>query len=155
MRHRPVALALVVLVACAPAGGPPGGLAPGGPGALVARDPIGFLLENRDSLRITDGVRDSLVRLNLRLYVRLRPIDAALDTLLFDGRDPLGGSRAGSQPSVPAAQRPLVDSLRARRAVLVAAARDTAWALLTPVQRATADSLAARPQHRPIGRGPR
>ncbi len=109
-------------------------------------DPIGFLLEHRDSLHLADSVRTELVRLNLRLFRRSGGVRLRIDSL----RPP--ASLAGGRPARPdsatqARLAPLYAELRA----ITNAARDTAWAMLSDPQRDTAQRLLERDRDR----GPR
>src|SRR5437879_4137124 len=81
-------LALALLAGCGgPPNAPPGAGAPG-PVAMggMQGDPIGFLLESRDSLRLPDSIVTQLVRLNLRLYQRNAVIQMSLDTIMRNAR---------------------------------------------------------------------
>jgi hypothetical protein len=134
--HRTLVLMLVA-AACVPAGPPPGPP----PSAQAQNDPIGFLLERRDSLDLSDSVTFQLSRLNLRLFSRNRPLQFQVDTALYRVR----GSRAprpGEEmpPEVRERLEPLLAQIRAN----TAAARDTAWAMLTAEQREKAERLQAR-----------
>lgn len=114
-------------------------------------DPIGMLLERRDSLRLADSVVMQLVQLNLRFFRRKRALQMRLDSLLPEG--PLGGF-GGPEVLLPPGQdsardprvRPIFDRLRE----VIRAARDSAYAMLTPEQRERADSL----EHRALLRRP-
>ncbi len=148
---RPLAVLVTVLLTVSvpllAQGGP--GRPPGPPGqpemVLGDADPIGTLLERRDSLRLADSVVTQLVQLNLRFFRRKRSLQMRLDSLLPDG--PQGGferpemvTPPGRDSVMDARVRPIFDQLREA----IRAARDSAYAMLTPAQREHADSLAHR-----------
>jgi hypothetical protein len=119
-----------------PAGAPPAPAA----SRLMELDPVGSILERRDSLRLADSQVTRLVQLNLRLFRRNRQLQLRIDSLLPDwaGPDLFGpapserDTPASSTPdSVMARVRPLMEQMRANSR----AARDTALALLTEEQR--------------------
>jgi hypothetical protein len=132
-------VALAALSACAvPTPGPRGPA----PSTLAEEEPVAFLLERAAALRLTDTVRLELVRLNLRLFERNQPLRFALDTLLERAHVRQSAEHitpnADSYPeSVRQDVAPILTRLRANNE----AARDTAWALLTPEQRERAERL--------------
>ena len=140
--------AALVLAACGGPPQPPPGAGAEGPlrmGGLPG-DPIGFLLETRDSLHLADSTVQQLVRLNLRLYQRNAAIQMGLDTLMRNARfDPL---RSRDSTTMPAELRAAVRPLLTMRDEQTAAARDTAYALLTPAQRDRARELFDRMSQR-------
>lgn len=114
-------------------------------------DPIGFLLESRDSLRLPDSTVQQLVRLNLRLYSRNAAVQMSIDTIMRAERfDPTQRDTSRMTPELRARLEPLV----AQRRDQTAAARDTAYALLTPLQRDSASALFARLAQRRRVQGP-
>ena len=146
-------LFFAIALSCAPAillaQGQPGA-PPGTPGAVLAdADPIGFLLEHRDSLRLVDSQVTRLVRLNLGFFRRKRAIQMRLDSILPDGPTSAMGRQRVSPPGQDSATdsraRPLFEQLRE----VIRSARDSAYAMLTPTQRERADSLANRELLRP------
>jgi len=121
------------------------------PGMLAEQEPVSFLLERAQRLQLPDSVTEQLARLNLRLYGRNRPLQVAMDTLIARP-----GERARPDPERLSPEvRARVDSLMRRIRANTAAARDTAWAMLTDAQRVRADSmLAAAGRNREEMRGP-
>lgn len=114
-------------------------------------DPIGFLLESRDSLHLPDSTVQQLVRLNLRLYSRNAALGMSIDTIMRAERfDPTQRDTTRMSPELRARLDPLV----ALRREQTAAARDTAYALLTPAQRDSASALFARLAQRRRVQGP-
>jgi hypothetical protein len=117
-------------------------------------DPIGLLLEHRTDIQLADSQVTALVRLNLRLFRRNRQLRLRLDSIMPPDREPetnFGrGMPARSADSLdPMAQRArqLLEQIREN----ARAARDSAFALLTPEQQDRARRLEER--ERP--RGPR
>ena len=135
-RWTPV-LCAAVLAACISPGPPGGHLARFSP---TDRDPVGFLLLNRDSLALPDSTVQKLVQLNLRLFRRNQPIQNQIDSLMRDVRVSRHTS-PGDTSAIPAEvldqSRPLRMQIRGQ----TAAAKDTAWAMLTDEQRVRADTL--------------
>ncbi|MFI5207514.1 MAG: hypothetical protein ACHQU8_02670 [Gemmatimonadales bacterium] len=114
-------------------------------------DPIGFLLESRDSLHLADSTVQHLVRLNLRLYGRNAAVQMNIDTIMRDARfDPTQRDTTRMSPELRARLDPLI----ALRREQTAAARDTAYALLTPEQRDSASALFGRLAQRRRAEGP-
>ncbi len=111
-------------------------------------DPIGTLLENRDSLHLSPDLRQRLVQLNLRLFRRNRAIQLRIDSLLPPPRETPGRVERPS-PQVQELLTPLYAQLRAQ----VAAARDTALEMLTPEQRDIVARIEQRERERRPGRG--
>lgn len=118
---------------------------------MAEDEPVAFLLERRDSLRLSDDVANQMVRLNSRLFRRVQPLRFTVDTILARaGERPWTELRRRGQPIPPALQEridPYVQEMR----VNAEAARDTAWAMLTPEQREKAAGLFERartPQRR-------
>lgn len=119
------------------------------PGTLLAgatpMDPIGFLLEHRDSLRLADTVVMQLVRVNMRLFRQNRQLQMRLDSILPVGMGgPQGPARGGN--SLDGLELP--DSLVARVRELVTrmrenarTAQDAAFALLSDSQQVKAREL--------------
>lgn len=150
MRTERHATALALALVLAGCGGPP--QPPPGAGAMgplrmggAPGDPIGFLLEMRDSLHLPDSTVQRLVRLNLRLYQRNATIQMSLDTLMRDANfDPT--KRDSS--AMPAELRARVEPLIAQRRDQTAAARDSAYALLTAAQADSARALFDREARR-------
>jgi len=136
------AIAAALAAACyvpAPAPhGPP-------PAIMAEQDPVGFLLERADSLLLPDSTRQQMALLNLRLFSRNRPLQTTIDTLVTRP-----GERASPDAELRMAPetRVLVDSLTAQIRVNNAAARDTAWAMLSDRQRQRADSMLTRARSR-------
>ncbi len=131
---------------------PPLATAPG-PGdsltpVLAGSDPIGTLLENRDSLHLTPELRQRLVQLNLRLFRRNRAVQLRIDSLVPPPPDPPARAERPS-PAVQEQLAPLYARLRAQ----IAAARDTALEMLTPEQRDIVARLEQRERERRPGRG--
>lgn len=128
-----------IVAACLPSGPPGGPMARFSP---TDRDPVGFLLLNRDSLALHDSTVQRLVQLNLRLFRRNRPLQNSIDSMMrdvrFNRRAPLDSSR------IPEEIRERAQPLSAQIRTQTAAVKDTAWAWLNPVQREKADSLEAR-----------
>ena len=152
LRITGTALALV-LAACGGAPNPPPGAGAQGPLAMggAPGDPIGFLLESRDSLHLPDSTVQQLVRLNLRLYSRNAVVQMGIDTLMRDARfDPTQRDSTRMSPELRARLDPLVTRKREQ----TAAARDTAYALLTPAQRDSASTLFGRMAQRRRSQGP-
>jgi hypothetical protein len=114
---------------------------------MSGRDPVGFLLQFRDSLHISDSVALELVRLNLRLFRRNREAQMAMDSALRGVHpDTRAAQRGDSNGTMPAEVRERVDPLQARMRDQTAAVRDTAWSMLTPDQRNIATALELRLQ---------
>jgi len=129
-----------VLAACGGAPNPPPGAGAEGPLRIGGPpgDPIGFLLESRDSLHLPDSTVQQLVRLNLRLYSRNAAVQMSVDTIMRDAHfDPTQRDTSRMAPELRARLDPLI----AQRRTQTAAARDTAYALLTPAQRDSATAL--------------
>ncbi len=131
---------------------PPPATAPGTRESLAVLlpgvDPIGTLLENRDSLHLTPELRQRLVQLNLRLFRRNRAVQLRIDSLLPPPPEPPGRAERPS-PAVQDQLAPLYAQLRAQ----IAAARDTALEMLTPEQRDVVARLEQRERERRPGRG--
>lgn len=121
-------------------GGPPPGEGP--PGMMSAMDPVGAILERRDSLRLTDQQVQQLVQLNLWLYRSNRRIQLGVDSLTPVGRP---------DSSVMARMRPLMDQMRENARL----ARDSALVLLTEQQRERVRELDEAAVRRRPGRRPR
>ena len=144
-------LGLALAAACAvPAPAPHGP----NPAMLADEEPVGFLLERADSLRLPDSTRLALSRLNVRLFSRNAPLRIALDTLLehshFQPRPGQPPAESEMPPELRARIEPIAGQIRANNE----AARDSAWAMLTDPQRAKAEEMRRRPP-RPEGeRGP-
>jgi hypothetical protein len=132
----------------------PGGMGgPGEPAMMMAgrgMDPIGELLEERDSLKLADSVVQQLVQLNLRLFGRNAPLRIRLDSMFATTRiDPRAerGDTMAISPEMRGRIAPTLAQLREQ----TDAARDTALALLTPQQRERAQTLAEQRQRRMRG----
>lgn len=150
MERRPTFAALAAIIAAAcyvPAPAPRGPA----PGMLAEEAPVSFLLERAQRLQLPDSVTQQLARLNLRLYGRNRPLQIAMDTLVARP-----GERARPDPERLTPEiRARVDSLMGLIRANNAAARDTAWAMLTDAQRVRADSMLAAVTRAPEdGRSP-
>jgi len=124
---------------------PPGGM--GGPGETAmmmagrGMDPIGELLEERDSLQLPDSVVQRLVQLNLRLFGRNAPLRIQLDSVFADVRVDSRAERGDTSAISPELRQriaPILAQLREQ----TDAARDTAMAMLTPGQQEHARALA-------------
>jgi ribosomal protein L17 len=142
-----------ILAACGGAPNPPPGAGAEGPLRMggAPGDPIGFLLESRDSLHLPDSTVQQLVRLNLRLYSRNAEVQMGIDTIMRDARfDPTQRDSSRMAPELRARLEPLVTLRREQ----TAAARDSAYALLTPVQRDSASALFGRVAARRRVQGP-
>ena len=138
---RTAAAASLLLAACAvPAPGPRGP----NPAVIADEEPVSFLLERADSLQLPDTTRLALARLNLRLFQRNQPLRFALDTLLEKSAYRPRPGRPPEEQEMPAELRERVDPLVAQIRAHNAAARDTAWAMLTTAQREKAEQLRAR-----------
>lgn len=138
-RAVPILLA-ATLAACVTTGPPGGRLARFSP---TDRDPVGFLLLNRDSLALPDSTVQRLVQLNLRLFRRNQPIQNQIDSIMRDVR-PTRRTEPGDSSAIPQEIRDRARPLAAQIRAQTAAAKDTAWALLSEPQRMRADSLEAR-----------
>jgi len=115
------------------------------PGMLAEQEPVSFLLERAQRLQLADSVIQQLARLNLRLYGRNRPLQVGIDTLIARP-----GERSRPDPEhMPPETRARVDSLTAQIRANHTAAKDTAWAMLTEVQRTRADSMLTAVLHHP------
>ena len=140
----------VLLFALAGCFGPAPGVSGGGvpPGAtpvamLADRDPIGFLLQWRDTIGIDEGTALQLSRLNIRLFRRNTEVRLRMDSLLRDAG--IDRRNAAVNPNiVPDSVRALLLPLRDQIVTQTGAARDTARAMLTEFQRARADTLEMR-----------
>ncbi|HEY2804909.1 MAG TPA: hypothetical protein VGI92_03535 [Gemmatimonadales bacterium] len=146
-----VSLALA-LAACAPpitTGQPGGRLARYSP---VDRDPVGFLVLNRDSLGLPDSTVQRLVQLNLRLFRRNQALQNQIDSMMRDVHVTVRNQQTDTS-SIPSDVREHIDPLRDQIHAQTSAMKDTAWALLTDPQRNKADSIANR-QAAMIRRGP-
>ena len=152
-----VGLSFTLLAGCfGPAPGVSGGGVP--PGAmpitmLPNRDPIGFLLQWRDTIGIDEGTALQLSRLNLRLFRRNTQVQLRMDSVLraagIDKRN------AAVNPNiVPDSIRAILAPLRDEVVTQTGAARDTARAMLTELQRARADTLEMRMRMLVPGPGP-
>lgn len=108
--------------------------------AMMRLDPIGDLLERRDSLELPDSVVQRLVQLNLRLFRRNRAVQMRIDSLMPRQGGSLGRTAARPSQEVMDRAAPLIAQLRAQ----TAAARDTALAWLTDEQRAKVADLERR-----------
>jgi len=139
-------LILVLAAACGPAPGPSGGGVPRGatPAFMLSdRDPVGFLLQFRDSLGLSDSLTFQLSQLKLRLFRRNQEVQLSMDSLMRGVRiDPRDARRDST--AVPDSVRVRIAPLRQRIRLQTAAAKDTAWAMLTELQRSRADSLQTR-----------
>lgn len=143
----------ILLASCGGASNPPPGAGAEGPLRMggAPGDPIGFLLESRDSLHLPDSTVQQLVRLNLRLYSRNAAVQMSVDTIMRDARfDPTRRDTSRMTPELHARLDPLITQRREQ----TAAARDTAYALLTPVQRDSASALFTRVAARRRVQGP-
>lgn len=104
-------------------------------------DPVGFLLENKDSLRLAPHVVDELVRINLDLFRRTRPIQRRIDSILPPPNPDIGRPLRRAPTSE---QREALAPLVAQRMNERRRARDAAYALLTPEQRQKARDMIRR-----------
>lgn len=139
-----VAVCAAALAACGPAPGVSGGGVPptAVPGGMLAgRDPVGFLLQWRDTIGIPDSTANQLVRLNLRLFRRNREVQMRLDSLMRGVRLPERMVAMGDTSMIPDTVRQRTAPLRALIDSQTAAVKDTAWSMLTEGQRSRADSL--------------
>lgn len=139
------AACLLALIACGPPpGSSGGGLPPGASpmGAPASRDPVGFLLQYRDSLGINDAVTQQLVQLNLRLFRRNREAQLHLDTILRAIPIEQRARMRADTTQIPAEVRERAAPWRDLITTQTAAVRDTAWAMLTEDQQARATALA-------------
>ncbi len=142
MRKNLAPLLLVAAAACAigvPAGPPGGSMARFSP---TDRDPVGFLLLNRDSIGLADSTVQRLVQLNLRLFRRNQPIQNQIDSAMRDVR--LNARNRGDSTAIPQDVRTAIGPLAAQIRAQTAAVKDTAWSWLDMDQRTKADSLEAR-----------
>jgi hypothetical protein len=131
-----------------PASPPPPAVADSG--APVSGDPVGFLLEHKDSLHLAPGVVSELVQINLDLFRRTRRIQRSIDSIVPPAADAFGAPR--QRALTPEQRQRLAPLLAARRAELQRA-HDAAFALLTPDQQRQARQLEQRGAVR--GRRPR
>ena len=119
--------------------------------APVSSDPVGFLLEHKDSLRLAPAVVSELVQINLDLFRRTRRIQRTIDSIVPPAADAFGAPR--QRALTPEQRERLAPLLEARRAELERA-RDAAYALLTPDQQLQArrleQRLAARSRRRAL-----
>ena len=125
----PLILAVVTASGCAVA---VPGSTPGGARARLSptdRDPVGFLLLNRDSIGLADSVVQRLVQLNLRLFRRNQALQITIDSLMRDVRDEPRGR--GDSTGIPTEVRERLQPLTSRILRQTAAVKDTAWAMLT------------------------
>ena len=106
------------------------------------RDPVGFLLLNRDSLALPDTTVQRLVQLNLRLFRRNQALQNQIDSAMRDVH--LKPAQRGDTTALPPDVRAVVTPLAAQIRAQTSAAKDTAWGWLTPGERVRADSLDAR-----------
>lgn len=124
-----------------------------------APDPVGFLLENKDSLHLAPDVVQQLVAINLDLFRRNSRVQRQIDSILPPPDDAAGGTGYGGvrMGSLTPEQRDAVAPLMARRAANIERARTAAYDLLTPAQRDQAQRLEtrSREQLRRGGRGRR
>jgi hypothetical protein len=104
-------------------------------------DPVGFLLEYKDSLRLTQDVVDELVRINLDLFRRTRPIQRRIDSIV----PPVNPDIARPvRRSLTPEQRAALTPLMAQRMNERRRARDAAYELLSPEQQQRARDLLLR-----------
>ena len=136
----PALLLLAVACAVGMPSGPPGGRT--ARFSAIDRDPVGFLLLNRDSLTLPDSVVQRLVQLNLRLFRRNQAIQNQIDSAMRDVR--MNPRNRADSSGVPSAVREYVQPLAARIRSQTSAVKDTAWTWLTESQQMKADSIAAR-----------
>jgi hypothetical protein len=148
------------------------GDAPPGMGPAADLDPVGSILEWRDSLQLSESQVGALVRLNLWLFRRNRRLQMRIDSLVPPGadgpwawgpREPVS-PREQEGPDSALAPRTRRDSILARIRPLAEAmrenariARDSALSILTEAQRERIrqlDSLTTGPRGR-TGRRPR
>jgi len=113
-------------------------------GLPASRDPVGFLLQNRDSIGIDDAVTQQLVQLNLRLYRRNGEAQLHLDSILHGVRIDQRALMRGDTNQVPDSLRERAAPWRAQIQEQTAAVRDTAWAMLTPDQKSRAAAIEQR-----------
>lgn len=138
-RRQLTVIAALAGAACVPSGPPPGPP----PNFMAEDEPVSFLLERRDSLRLSEDVANQLVRLNARLFRRNQPLRFAVDTMLENaGRNRLDPRREPQAlpPELQERIEPLMQQIRAHAEAM----RDTAYALLTEEQRARAEEYRAR-----------
>jgi hypothetical protein len=128
--------------ACAlgvPAGPPGGRMARFSP---TDRDPVGFLLLNRDSIGLPDSTVQRLVQLNLRLFRRNQPLQNEIDSAMRDVH--LNTRERADSSAIPEDVRARIGPLAAQIRSQTAAVKDTAWSWLNERERLRADSLDAR-----------
>lgn len=111
-------------------------------------DPIGFLLERRDSLRLADSVVTQLVRINLRLFRQNAPLRMRLDSLMPDVDGGYASSMRDASPEERARLRERIGPIAAQMRENARVAKEAAYALLTEQQRAKADSMEQREMRR-------
>lgn len=139
-----VILTVVFVVAAGCAMGMPSG-PPGGYAARFSptdRDPVGFLLLNRDSLALADSVVQRLVQLNLRLFRRNQALQNQIDSAMRDVR--VNRREPSDSSGIPLPVREFVQPLSAQIRTQTIAVKDTAWSWLDETQKVKADSLDAR-----------
>ena len=141
--QRFLAGSLITLAAACAIGVPAG--PPGGRAARFSqtdRDPVGFLLLNRDSLALEDSTVQRLIQLNLRLFRRNQALQNQIDSAMRDVH--INERQRGDTNAIPQDVRAVVSPLAAQIRAQTAAVKDTAWSWLTDRERAKADSLDAR-----------
>ena len=103
---------------------------------LAALNPVGLLLQNRDSLSLSEDQVTSLMELNRRFRERERPLVVTLDSV----------ARKNSDGWVPASQSAVRDTALSRLVNTVGSAQDSALAMLSANQLRIAKELIARDQ---------
>ena len=139
MRPVSIVIAAICAAACVPSGPPGGRLARFSP---TDRDPVGFLLLNRDTIGLADSTVQRLVQLNLRLFRRNQPIQNEIDSAMRDVR--LNPRQRVDSTKIPATIRAFVAPRAAQIREQTAAVKDTAWSWLSADERVRADSIEAR-----------
>ena len=139
MRPVSIVIAAVCAAACVPSGPPGGRLARFSP---TDRDPVGFLLINRDSIGLADSTVQRLVQLNLRLFRRNQAIQNEIDSAMRDVR--VNPRQRADTTRIPAAVREFVAPRAAQIRGQTSAVKDTAWGWLSADERLRADSIEAR-----------
>lgn len=158
MRIKAIPLLVATAIAATPGGAAAqqrrDGPMPPAPSAPLD-DPIGLLLEHRTDIQLADSQVTALVRLNLRLFRRNQQLRLRLDSILPPDREPetefgrgMPARSADTLDPVVQRARPLIEQIRENSR----AARDSAFALLTPDQQDRARRLEER--ERPRGRRP-
>lgn len=147
-----LAAAAVILAACGHT--PPPGTAPADSSVMTARDsvraavfgavpdPVGFLLEIRDSLGLSPDQLDQLRAINLDLFRRNSRIKTRIDSIAPPPSPDYAYGRR--PPELTPEQRERLQTLVVARTENIRRAREAAYAVLTDMQRGRADQIEQR-----------